>query len=712
MREAPGDQPPAQRGWRRRRRHRPWHGIAARAGRVATRVRVRALLALLLAAAVVLAIVALARRAERPDPLVAIRQGEAALAQANYSAARYHFLTATGVAPGNATAQLGLARANLLLGEGVAVEGAVDRAAAAGANPATLHPLRAAARQLQDDADGAIAEAAQASGDPLAQRARARAMADKGDTVGGVALLQTVLARHPRDAAAWVDLGRIRWNLGDVAGAGEAVQRALAADRACLSALVLAGEVVRSRYGLNAALPWFAAALRRDPYYHPALAEYAATLGDLGRNGEAVAAARRALMTRRNSPQGYYLLAVIAARAGNRQLAADLLDRSGGALDGLPGGLLLSGATDYAAGRLEQAAVKWRALLDRQPMNLVARRLLGAALLRSGDAAGTLAVLRPIALRGDADSYTLTLVARAFEAQGKRDWAARFLDRAAAVPHPFAAPFGQDDSQAVLADAVSKVPDDPRAAVAYVRGLLENGRGAEATALAQRIARQTPGAPAAAMLLGDLDAAAGRWAAAARDYARAADLRFDQSVMLRLVEARAMAGDRRGAAQALALFLSQNPQNIAARRTLANLQRAAGDDEAIDTLERLRTDLGMRDDLLLASLSGAYSDADDPATGLALARAACRLQPMRAAAADAYGWALLGRGQVAAALQLLDKAAQAAPGDATIAWHRAQALAGAHRPVEARAAIAALLRRADLPDRDGARRLLASLPPG
>jgi hypothetical protein len=32
-----------------------------------------------------------------------------------------------------------------------------------------------------------------------------------------------------------------------------------------LDALVLRGEMVRSQYGLVAALPWFEAALKRDP---------------------------------------------------------------------------------------------------------------------------------------------------------------------------------------------------------------------------------------------------------------------------------------------------------------------------------------------------------------------------------------------------------------------------------------------------------------
>ncbi|WP_323824826.1 hypothetical protein, partial [Pseudomonas aeruginosa] len=84
----------------------------------------------------------------------------------------------------------------------------------------------------------------------------------------------------------------------------------------------------------------------------------------------------------------------------------------------------------------------WRVLVGQQPTNITARRLLGAALLRSGDPQGALDVLRPVALRADADSYTLALVARAFEQTGERDWAAKYLDRSAMPSAVGSAPFG------------------------------------------------------------------------------------------------------------------------------------------------------------------------------------------------------------------------------------------------------------------------------
>lgn len=693
-------------GRRRRRR------LSARARSILGGWIGKALLALLLIAGVTWGVMRLAERASLPDSATALRDGEAALARANYSAARNHFIDATRAEPANGAAQRALATAYILLGDGVPAEGAVTRAAQAGVPAAALHHLRAAALLLQGDADAALREAAQSKAPHVAdaRRVRAAALAAKGDPAGAMATLQGVLAADPRDAKAWRDLARIRFDNGDVGGAGEAVQRALALDGDDLDALVLRGETVRSQYGLAAALPWFEAALRRDAYFHAALVEYAGTLGDIGRYSDSLAAARRALAARPGSPQALYQMAVIAARAGNMPLAGSLLDRTGGALDGLPGGLLLSGGVDYAAGRYEQAAVKWRALVARQPMNMVARRLLGAALLRSGDAAGTLATLRPIALRGDADSYTLTLVARAFEAQGQREWAARFLDRAAQPGVPGSAPFGQDDDDAVLADTVAEHPDDPGAIVGVVRGLIERGEDAAALARATAMARVAAGAPAAQLLVGDVLAAQGKWGPAASTYARAADLRFDRATLLRLVEAWGRAGTPARAADAVALYAAQAPVDPAARRVVANLQLASGDARsAIATLEALRTDLGGRDAVLLTQLADAYSTAGDPQAALPYARAAYRLQPMSAAASHAYGRALFDAGDTAAALQLLDKAVRIAPGATMTRWHLAQALADAGRTVAAKAAIAAAMRDPAFPERAAATKLLAAL---
>jgi tetratricopeptide (TPR) repeat protein len=636
----------------------------------------------------------------------------ALLQSGNFSAARSHAQAAVKQDPQWGAAHAVLARTFLALGDGVGAESELGRAAAAGFDMSRGHQLLAEAWLLQGDAKRALVEAAKA--DPrfggYAARVTARALAAQGKGAEAQALLGELLDGNPGNSYAWSDLARIRYSAGDIAGASGNAQKAVELDPNNLEALTLRGELVREQYGLNAALPWFEAALQRDAYYHPALIEYAATLGDLGRYTDMLGATRRALAARPASPQAFYLQAVLAARAENYDLARSLMERTGGRIDDLPGALLLNGTLAYQAGAYEQAIGAWRELVGRQPMNITARRLLGAALLRSGDAKGALDVLRPVAIRGDADSYTLGLVGRAFEATGERDWAAKFLDRSA---WPIAAgviPFGTDDSLAVLTGAADKDPTNPILAVTVIRGLIDAGQSDTALMRARALQTATPGVPAAHLLVGDTLMTMGRYGDAADAYRKAADIKFDEPTMLRTVDALDQAGRRPEATGVLALFLTQHPENVPALRLAAHWQIASGDWEgAVDTLENLRARVGSRDSGLLSELAYANVGADNVDDAVSYGAAAYDIAPMSPAATDAYGWALYAAGENAKAIDLFEKAASLAPKQSGIRWHLAQAYADSGRNAEAKAMIAALLADPGFADRAPAQALLKTL---
>ena len=321
-------------------------------------------------------------------------------------------------------------------------------------------------------------------------------------------------------------------------------------------------------------------------------------------------------------------------------------------------------------GGYERAIGTWRPLADDQPMNVAVRRLLGAAMLRSGDAQGALDQLRPIAVRDDADTYTLTLVARAFEATGDRVAAARFLDRAAAGARGGAAAFASNDSVAATVAEASDTPDDPNYVLGVIRAQATAGDTAGAIARARALVVASPGAPAAQLALGDALAIGGRFAEAAQVYTRAADLAFDEPTMLRLVDAWSRADRPRDAATALSLYLQQNPQSLAGQRLRGHLQVLAGDaDTAIETLESVRRLAGNRDAALLADLAIAYAAAGDTPVARRYGRAAYRLLPMNAGVCDAYAVALAADGDLAGARQLAAKAVALAPADPRIAAH-------------------------------------------
>jgi tetratricopeptide (TPR) repeat protein len=603
-----------------------------------------------------------------------------------------------------AAAHLALARAHLALGEGAQAEGELERAVASGTPLAGVQHLRAHAIVLQGDGRAALQAAGQALPDHrvYALRMRGLAMLALGDLAAARAALEQAVAASPRDGDAWTDLGRFRFVAGDLVGAIAASDRAVTLRPQNVNALVLRGELVRQQSGLAASIDWFRRAVAIDGYHHDALIELAATLGDTGHSVEMLAMTRRAAEARPASPRVFYLQALLAARAGRYALARSVL--------AMPGGLLLAATLDMQAGANEQAASKLGQLINQQPMNLNVRRLFAASLLRVDAARNAIRVLRPLVLRADADSYALELAGRGLERIDERAEAGGYLDRAAWPVRAAPAPFSSDAGLAVLQAAADAAPGRPDVALPYIRALLEAGRPADALARAQRVAADNAGAPGAFLLVGDVMMTLNRPGDALAPYRRAAAIRFDQPVLLRLIEAAERTGDTAAASQVLAAFVAQNPRNLMALRLLADRQLAAGRyDDAVTTLEDIRFRIGNRDAALLAALAQGYAGLDDADAARRYGEGAYALAPANAVAVHAFGLSRLVAGDAAGAVPILEKAVALAPDQAVLRWRLAQAYAGAGRRTEAATLLRALIADPRFGDRAEAEALLARL---
>ena len=110
-------------------------------------------------------------------------------------------------------------------------------------------------------------------------------------------------------------------------------------------------------------------------------------------------------------------------------------------------------------------------------------------------------------------------------------------------------PFTEDESLAILGAPAQERPNDPTAVVPLIRALVEGGQTGAALDRAQAMVRDNPGVPGAYVMLGDVLMVQGRSADAAAAYKQAADLRFDEPTMLRLIEALEASG-RRGEVRA------------------------------------------------------------------------------------------------------------------------------------------------------------------
>jgi tetratricopeptide (TPR) repeat protein len=638
----------------------------------------------LLLAAALLAGTAACSNAPANDPAGAYERGLAALEEGQPRTARIEFMNAIKADPGNGKIRLAQAETYLLLGDGVAAEAEIARARQGGVPLADTHHLMAHALQLQDRGEQALAEAAKAAPGHRAYAARIRGrihMAAK-DVAAAALAFNDAIAAAPDDAEVWTDVARFRRSTGELGQAVGAADKAVALNPKSVEALTLRAEVTRSQYGLAASIPWFDRALEIDPDNVIALAERAATLGDLGRMKAMLADTRKILSLNAKNPMAFYLQAMLAARARKYDLARSLYQKTNGALDDEPAGMLLAAAIEYETGNPSQAIARLGRLVAMQPDNHKARRLLAAAQWRRGDAAATIETLRPVADRADADAYVLTLFGRALERQGDKAAAAVYLARAAqpAARNP-AALLSQpvDDTKlAAMRREADARPNDATLQVPLIRALLARGVGGEALQRARQLQARNPGAPDAHLLVGDALGIHGNFAAAAEEYRKAANITFTETVAMRLVEALRNAGNSGGAAKVLELFLQQNPQNVPAQLLAANNYLQSGRwDGAIAIYERLRLRIGDRDATVLNNLAWAYAETGNFERAVPLARRAWALDKRNPATADTLGWILFKSGEnKAEGLALLQQAARGAPTDADIRKHLEAAKSG------------------------------------
>ncbi|MEZ5654347.1 MAG: tetratricopeptide repeat protein [Sphingobium sp.] len=626
----------------------------------------------------------------RADAEAALNRGLAALDRGDPRTARVELMNAIKADPRFAPARVAQARTLLALGNGAAAQEALDRAIALGTSIGSVRHLRAQADLQQGKPDEALIEARATDADPAQAQFLARmegqALQAKGDYRQAASAFQKAVDLAPDDSATWADIARLHLATGTMADAITATDLAVELAPESVDALTLRAMIAREQYGLQAATGWFDAALKQNPNHVPALVEFAATRADMGQASRALALTRRALSLAPGNPRAYFIQAVIASRAGRYDLARSLLTRTGGALDGQPATRLLRGVLHIDAGNATLATAEFRALLEAQPLNLRARLLLSRALYDDGQYAEAERALFPIVERADAGSYALTLAAHIHEALGDGKAAAEFQTRAVAMATGPAQVYRGAGNPGKTAAAANVDLTDSATNVRHVRALLEAGQVGAALLHAGRVVAANPGAPFAAIMLGDCQMAAGRYFDAAASYERAGNMRFDRDIALRLVDAWQRAGRSDKAERVLGLFLAQDPMNVEGQRLAASFLLAAGKyDRALAILSGLRARLGNQDTLLMTDIARAYVGLGKGDRALAFAAHAYRIKPASAVASDIFGWALFNaRPKDRRAVELLEKAQLLAPAEPLVQLHLGKAYAAFGEKEQAR----------------------------
>jgi len=181
----------------------------------------------------------------------------------------------------------------------------------------------------------------------------------------------------------------------------------------------------------------------------------------------------------------------------------------------------------------------------------------------------------------------------------------------------------------------------------------------------------------------------------------------DAGVMRKLVGVQRAAGEAGAAITTLEDWIDAHPEDDPARLMLAQVYAEQGRDESALALLRDLAAAYPANAAILNNLAWLMRDSD-PEQALKYAEQAHRLAPKDPAFLDTLGALLLARDEGKRALELLDQAHYAEPGDATIAYHYARALAMVKRRGDARLVLLDLIDR-PFPEQEAARQLLAEL---
>lgn len=451
----------------------------------------------------------------------------------------------------------------------------------------------------------------------------------------------------PNDGQLWVDIGRLRYAGGEQVQAVEAADHALQLDPANPRVLEFRGQLIRDQYGLTAALPWFEAGLRQKPGDVALLGEYAATLGELGRAKDMLAATRQMLAIDPGNARALYLQAVLAARAGKMDLARALLGRTGDRIAGVPAAMLLRGALELEAGNPNLAIDVLDRLVRMQPANGPARLLLARAASVAGDRSQLFAAFPE---ETAASPYLLTLQGRMLEDQGKRDAAAPLLTRAAGPMRRDPFPLGDRGDAGVLAADWAESPGRIGAGVPYVRKLAGAGNLGLAGQVAEQMRGKNPGSADVQAIAGDIQLLQGNAAGALERYRIAARVRVTSDLVARMALALDRSGQSAAADELVESHLAASPTDRHLGRLAAQRAGRRGDWGRARALFEYLVLLSSRDPALLGELAQARWQTGDKRGAEQAAAAGYPLR--RGSWATTRNYADAASGDLAAALRV------------------------------------------------------------
>lgn len=312
--------------------------------------------------------------------------------------------------------------------------------------------------------------------------------------------------------------------------------------------------------------------------------------------------------------QAQVMLARLYFQTGDAKKALEVAQQAQARSPDNPQFLEMLGAAQVSAGQKEQALVTYRKLVKLQPKSPAAHYRLASAQAAAGEYGG---------------------------------------------------------AEESLKQALALKPDFADAMVALVPLHLREKRHTDAATVAKQVQKLAPKAPAGFLLEGDVFMAEKKYPLAIKAYETAQGLGKHPTSLVKLHSAYTAAGKSQEADARLTQWIKEFPEDGVMRLFAAEAAMKRGaHKEAITHYEWLQQK-EPNNIVVLNNLSWAYFKSKDT-RALEIAERAYKLAPENPSVSDTLGIQLVESGNVKRGIELLEKAAKAAPNVAEIRYHLAQ----------------------------------------
>lgn len=515
-------------------------------------------------------------------------------------------------------------------------------------------------------------------GDPVAQGQLLTAIGEarfaKADVAGARSAFEAALVASPDNGLARVGLGRAKLFSGDAPGAQGEAEAVIARQAALAEAHVLLADTLMVQGKPEAAVKALEAAVGARPDsvgYHFALISLQLRLNDLGAAAKQLEAMKKVAPTH---PSTRYVQAFLDFRNNRPAEAREaVMEVVKNAPDFLPGQLLagsvLMRLSEHVVARTHLAKV-----LERAPGQPLARRLMAASHLASGEATRALEVIQPLLAAPNPDAALQGLAGQIYLANGDLEKAEAFFEQSAAAAPDDArvrarlgvARLAGGDVARAFADleAASQLDDTSgQADLAMILAYMRRNEFDKALEAQKTLEAKQPDNPQTYNLKGGILLAKKDQAGARVAFERAVELKPDFLAAQVNLARLDLADNKPDAARArFEVVIKENPKNVDALLAYADLQNSTGSGaaEVLVTLERAAAaGPGLLPPRL--ALIQHYLRHQDPAKAMTVAQQAVGAEPNDPRAVEALARVQLASGQIQQAVSSLSKLAGLVP---------------------------------------------------